>query len=131
MDVEDRQTECAKDGTVFPKKNTNKKSQNIKTKTRTNENGQKLEYYSSLGSSNFRVLFLDIFWCDHLHWEYRLLGRTTLGHNDNGDRCSWYRFLDGYHQMATASYQEVESQAKEIQSSDKLIRKSSSEIVQF
>ena len=74
MDVEDRQPECAKDGTVFQKKNMNKNLQNTRTKTRTNEHGQKLEYYSSLGSSNFRVLFLNILWCNHLHGGYRLLG---------------------------------------------------------
>ena len=109
MDVEDRQPECAKDGTVFQKKNMNKNLQNTRTKTRTNEHGQKLEYYSSLGSSHFRVLFLNILWCNHLHGGYRLLGWTTMGHNDDGNRCSWYCFLDGHYQMAITSNQEVES----------------------
>ena len=109
VDVEDRQPECAKDGTVFQKKNMNKNLQNTRTKTRTNEHGQKLEYYSSLGSSHFRVLFLNILWCNHLHGGYRLLGWTTMGHNDDGNRCSWYRFLDGHYQMAITSNQEVES----------------------
>ena len=109
MDVEDRQPECAKDGTVFLKKNMNKNLQNIRKKTRTNKTGQKLEYNPSLGSSHFRVLFLNILWCNHLHGGYRLLGWTTMGHNDDGNRCSWYRFLDGHCQMAITSNQEVES----------------------
>ena len=109
MDAGDHRPECAKVGTVFPKKNMNKNLQNITTKTRTNENGQKLEYHSSLGSPHFRFLFLDILWCNHLHGEYRLLGRTALGNNDHGDRCSWYRFLDGHYQVAITSDQEVES----------------------
>ena len=109
MDVEDRQPECAKDGTVFLKKNMNKNLQNIRKKTRTNKTGQKLEYNPSLRSSHFRVLFLNILWCNHLHGGYRLLGWTTMGHNDDGNRCSWYRFLDGHYQMAITSNQEVES----------------------
>ena len=109
MDAGDHRPECAKVGTVFLKKNMNKNLRNMITKTRTNEDGQELEYHSSLGSPNVRVLFLNIFWCNNLHGEYRLLGRTTLGHNDHGDRCSWHRFLDGHHQVAITSYQEVES----------------------
>ena len=109
VDVEDRQPECAKDGTVFLKKNMNKNLQNIRKKKRTNKTGQNLEYNPSLGSSHFRVLFLNILWCNHLHGGYRLLGWTTMGHNDDGNRCSWYRFLDGHYQMAITSNQEVES----------------------
>ena len=109
VDVEDRQPECAKDGTVFQKKNMNKNLQNTRTKTRTNEHGQKLEYHSTLGSPYFRFLLLNILWCNYLHREYRLLGRTTMGHNGHGNRCPWYRFLDGHHQVAIASNQEVES----------------------
>ena len=121
MDVEDRQPECAKDGTVFLKKNMNKNLQNIRKKTRTNKNGQKLEYNPSLGSSHFRVLFLNILWCNHLHREYRLLGRATMGHNDHGNRCSWHRFLDGHYQVAIASDQEVESKPKEGKGYNELI----------
>ena len=113
MDVEDRQLECAKDGTDFPKKNTKRNSLNTRQKTRRIEGGKELEYYSSLGSSHFRVLFLNILWRNHLHRGYRLLGWATMGHNDDGNRCSWYRFLDGYHQVAIASDQEVESKSKE------------------
>ena len=121
MDVEDRQLECAKDGTDFPKKNTKRNSLNTRQKTRRIEVGKELEYHSSLGSPHFRFLLFNILWCNHLHREYRLLGRATMGHNDHGNRCSWHRFLDGHHQVAIASDQEVESKPKEGKGRNELI----------
>ena len=89
MDVDDRQPECAKDGTVYLKKNMNKNLQNIKKKTRTNKNNQKLEYNPSLGSSHFGFCFSiyfgaitftgDVDYWDGQPWVTMTMGTVVLG----------------------------------------------------